>query len=119
MGFNGDRLFSERSLFIMVIDDLIKFAKTYHAGFASVGDSFLRRMFETYRDTTLIYRPKGELKGFAIYQEWPDRLVFITIVGSGTLEENLKAMIRGRSHLPKKPICWFDENKKELRTWRL
>lgn len=102
-----------------MIDELIKLAKK-HPGFREVSDFGLRVMFETYRDSTLIYRDNGEIKAFAVYQEWPDRLVFIAVVGtSGDSIENIKSLLKmlGRDNRPspEKMVCYFDETKMELK----
>ena len=81
-------------------------------------DDILRKLFETYKNTTLVFRDNGEIKGFAIYQEWPDRLNFIAIAGSGSQQENLRAMLKGRKNLPDKMICYFDEKTVQLKTMR-
>ncbi len=101
--------------FIVMIDKLIQFARTHHAGFEGMPDKQLRVMFEKYAASTLIWRDAGEIKGFAIYQEWPDRLNFIAIAGKGSRSENLKAILAGRHDLPRKMICYFDEEKMELK----
>jgi len=97
-------------------DKLIEFAKQHYQGFAGMPDLALQRMFEVYKETTLIYQHGSEIRGFAIYQEWPECLNFIAIVGIGDKIENLKAMLVGRHKLPNKKIVFFDEEKMELRT---
>ena len=103
-------------IFIM-IDELIKLAKK-HPGFKEISDFGLRVMFETYKDTTLIHRDNGEVKAFAIYQEWPDRLNFIAVVGvSDNRLENLCSLLKMRDDKPpEKMVCYFDETKMELKT---
>ena len=107
-----------RHLFFM-IDKLIEFAKQHHPGFEGMPDSALRRMFEVYRDTTLVYQRDGGIRGFAIYQEWPDCLNFIVIVGAGSKIENLLFFLNDAKstveRLLKKKICFFDEEKMELK----
>jgi len=98
-----------------MIDKLIKFAKEYHEGFKGLPDETLRRLFETYKFTTLVQTDDaGEIAGFAIYQDWPDCHNFIAIAGKGSRAENLKAMLKGRQYLTKK-IAYFDEEKMELK----
>lgn len=113
-----------------MVDKLIEFARKHHPGFEGMPEKTLRALFETYKKTTLVWYEKVEcpdpfgggpidrevIKGFAIYQEWPDRLNFIAIAGIGGRAENLKAILRGREQLPRKMICWFDETKMELKT---
>ncbi len=104
------------SPFFVMIDTLIKFAKKNYEAYSDIPDSFLRRMFETYKDTTLIYQDDaGNIRGFALYQDWPDRLVFILICGDSGHDQNFKAMISGRHNLPDKPICYFDEKTMRLK----
>ncbi len=101
-----------------MIDKLIKFAKENHAGFAGVGEQYLRSMFERYKETTLVnVGPDGEVRGFGIYQEWPDCLNFIALVGNPEHNtfKNFLALMKGRENLPHKKIVFFDEEKMELR----
>jgi len=102
-------------------DELIELAKK-HPGFREISDFGLRVMFETYKDSTLIYRDNGEIKAFAVYQEWPDRLNFIAVVGaSGDKSENIKSILKIRGIIPssQKMVCYFDEIKMELKVlWR-
>ena len=104
-------------IFIM-IDELIKLAKK-HPGFKEISEFGLRVMFETYKSTTLIHRDNGEVKAFAIYQAWPDRLNFIAVVGtSDDKSENIKSLLKIRGIIPssQKMVCYFDETKMELKT---
>lgn len=102
-----------------MIDQLIKLARK-HPGFKELSEYALRVMFETYKDTTLIHRENGEIKAFAIYQDWPDRLNFIAVVGSSDdKSENIKSLLKIRKYIPistiDKIICYFDETKMELK----
>ena len=99
-----------------MIDELIKLAKK-HPGFKEISDFGLRVMFETYKNSTLIHRDNGEIKAFAIYQEWPDRLNFIAVVGaSDDKSENIKFLLGIRGKVPAgKKVCYFDEIKMELK----
>jgi hypothetical protein len=102
-----------------IIDKLIEFAKQCHPTFAEMPENMMRRMFEVYQNTILIYKVDDEIRGFAIYQEWPDCLNFICIAGkSDNRAENLKAMLAGRNQLPPKKFVFFDEEKMELRCLR-
>ncbi len=101
------------------IDQLIKLARK-HPGFKELSEFGLRVMFETYKETTLIYEDNGEIKAFAVYQEWPDRLNFIAVVGSsGDRSDNirnlLKMLNRENRPSPEKMVCFFDELKMELK----
>ncbi|MBA7627348.1 hypothetical protein ES703_34810 [subsurface metagenome] len=99
-----------------MIQELAKFAKAHHPDSAEISDRGLAALFEKYKDTTLIWQDQGRIKGFAIYQEWPDRLNFIAIAGIGSRTENIIAGLAGRENLPDKMICWFDETDMELKT---
>ena len=99
-----------------MIDELIKLA-VRHPGLMEISDFGLRVMFETYKDSTLIYKVNGEIRAFAIYQEWPDRLNFIAVVGSSDNKaENIKSLLKIRGNISsEKMICYFDEKKMELK----
>ena len=101
-----------------VFDQLIEFAKRNHAGFKDVPDDFLRRFFETYKNTTLVNIVNGEIRGFGIYQEWPDLLNFICMVGNpgNNVFRNITAMLNVRDKIPDKKIVYFDESIMELKT---
>ena len=100
-----------------MLDELVKFAKANHKGYANASDEFLRSMFETYKNHTLINCVDGKIQGFGIYQEWPDCLNFIAVVGNPENDrlKNITAMMAGISILPDKQIVFFDENKMRLR----
>ncbi len=104
----------------MLIDELVKFAKAYHKGFANVPDDFLRRMFETYKETTIVNYVNGEIRGFGIYQEWPDLLNFICMVGNpaGDKMQNIIALMDAKETIPDKRIVFFDEKTMRLRVCR-
>lgn len=99
-----------------MIDELIHLAKK-HPGYREITDHGLRVMFETYRETTLIYCVDDEIKAFAIYQEWPDRLNFIAVVGSSDDRlENIRFLLKIRGFIaPDKMVCYFDESTMELK----
>ena len=97
-----------------MIDELIKLAKK-HPGFKEISDLGLRFFFETYKNSILVHRDNGEIKAFAVYQEWPDCLNFIAVVGNGNRLENVADMLKSIEYLPKKKICFFDEAKMELK----
>ena len=103
-----------------IVDKLIEFAKQYHPAFAEMPESILRKMFETYQNTTLINFVDGKIRGFALYQEWPDCLNFICIAGDRTKTENLFFFLNEAKEfvekLPNKKIVFFDEEKMELKT---
>jgi len=91
------------------LDELVKFCQKHYPNFKDIPEEFVRKLFETYRNTTLIYT-NGQIQGFALYQEWPDCLNFIMIcLPFGTKKENLKVILSGRYLLPDKKIVWWDE----------
>lgn len=95
---------------------LVEFAKANHPGFSGVSNEHLETLFSTYKNTTLIeIGDNGIIKGIAVYQEWPDRLNFLAIACMGTRTENLFFMLKVRKCVPEKPICFFDEEKMELK----
>jgi len=101
-----------------MIEQLIKLAKK-HPGFKEISDFGLRVMFETYKDTTLVHKDNGEIKAFALYQDWPDCLNFIAVVGaSDDKSENIKSLLKIREKIPSKAgkmVCYFDEVNMELK----
>ncbi len=102
-----------------MIEQLIKLAHK-HPGFKELSECALRVMFETYKDTTLIHKTNGELKAFAIYQEWPEHLNFIAVCGSSADKgENIRSLLALRRYIPvstiDKTVCYFDEKKMELK----
>ena len=98
-----------------MLNELVKFAKENHPEFAPLPNVYLEKWFLVYKNTTLICRVGGKIMGFALYQEWPDRLNFICICGKGNWYENLQRMLAGSDKLPDKPICFFDEKAHKLR----
>ena len=101
-----------------MLEELIEFAKRYHDGFTGATDAAIRRMFLTYKDSTLINQDEqGRIIGCAVYQEWPDCLNFICIIGNPENDplRNITAMMDGRENLPAKPIVFFDEKTMRLR----
>ena len=108
------------AFFIMLIDELIQFAKANHVGFANVPDDFLRRMFETYKDTTIVNIENGIIRGFGVYQEWPELINFIAMVGNpeNDTQKNITALMDARQKIPNKKVVFFDEEKMELRILR-
>lgn len=99
--------------------ELIELARK-HPGFKEISEYGLRVMFETYKNSMLIHRDNGEIKAFAVYQEWPDCLNFIAVVGSSDdKSENIKSLLKMLSRenrpSPEKMVCYFDELKMELK----
>lgn len=107
--------------FMDLTDELVAFAKKFYPAYEEMPGSILRTIFEKYKGTTIICRnDQGEIQGFAVYQEWPSILNFILICGrAGHVDANLRAMLLGRHHLPRKPIAYFDETKMKLRIFKI
>lgn len=79
-------------------------------------EKLICKVFETYKETVFIYGVENEIKGFVLYQEWPDCLNFIMICLPFSLpQENLRIMQSGRHLLPRKKIVWFDEKQMKAR----
>lgn len=102
-----------------MIEQLIELAQK-HPGFKELSEYGLRVMFETYKESTLIHKVDDTVLAFAIYQEWPDRLNFIAVVGSsGDRSENIKFLLKMLSRenrpSPEKMVCYFDELTMELK----
>jgi len=95
-------------------NELIEFAKRYYPGFGELPERFIRTLFETYKNTTLVWYNNGEIRGFAVYQDWPELANFFLICGIGTQAENLK-MLRTWARNFVKKVVWFDEKKMKLR----
>ncbi len=102
-----------------MVNELIKLAQK-HPGFKELSEYSLRVMFETYKETTLIHEADGELKAFAIYQEWPEHLNFIAVCcSSDDKSESIKSLLALRRFIPistiDKTVCYFDETTMELK----
>ena len=107
----------EGALYIMenILDQVIEYAKR-HEGFENLPDEQLEKFFYLYSDTTIIkWDDTGTIKGLFVYQEWPDFLNVIAIIGSGTQAENIRAFRQSEKQLPNKKIGWFDEKKMKAR----
>lgn len=113
-------LIGNRHFVFTMIDELVKFAKGNHPGFAVLPNEFLQNFFEKYKATTIVSQSNGEIKSFGVYQEWPDRLVFLAVVAKGNQIENIRFFLKLRRLRPiEKMLCFFDETRMELRQWRL
>ena len=98
-----------------MIDELIKFTKKNYPGFKEAPENLIRTLFETYRNTTLIYKKNDQIRGVGVFQEWPDCLNFILICGIGSRIETLSVLIKGQKLLPKKKLVFFDERTMRLK----
>ncbi len=100
------------------LEQVVEFAKAYYATFCEMPNEIVRKFFIGYADTTLVYHLNGKMRGFTVYQEWPEFLNFLIICLTGTKAENYKAIreIVQYQDLPtKKSIFWFDEKMKKVR----
>ena len=102
-----------------LLNELVEFARENHDGYRGLSVECLRAMFLTYQDFTIINRVDGKIAGVGLYQEWPDCLNFICMIGNPEHDKirNVKAMMKGHELLPKKKkIVFFDEKAMELKT---
>jgi len=99
------------------LQDIIEFAQKHYPKFDKMPVDLIQTIFETYKNSTCVFRNnRGFIRGFAVYQEWPDVLNFIMIcLPFGSKHKNLKNILSGRSLLPNKKIVWFDEERMEGR----
>ena len=96
-----------------MLDELVKFAKKNHPGFAAFEDELVKRFFETLRETTLVSHRDGEIQGFAIYANRPEGIYFFCIVGTKDRRANLMTMLKNIRQFRKgKKIMWHDEARK-------
>jgi len=111
MGFNG----KWQRLKDSDLPELITVCKENYPGFKGLPEYFISKIFNTYKKTTLVFIRDKEIKGFVVYQEWPDALNFIMIFLPFSKEMNLRTILKGRSMIPDKKIVWFDEERMEGR----
>lgn len=98
------------------IEQLINLAKEKHAGLAEVSDVGLRKFFQTYINNTIIYKVAEKIEGFIVYQEWPDCLNLIVMVGDTNPFVNIWRILGSMDWLPpQKPFLFFDETRMEAR----
>lgn len=98
------------------LDEVVEFSQQHYPNFKEMPERLVRKLLETYKKTTFVYFINNAIKGFVIFQEWPNCLNFIVIcLPFGTERENLKAILSGRHLLPRKKFVWFDETKMEGR----
>ena len=100
-----------------MLDELIKFAKLHHEGFAAFENWQIKRFFETVQDTTLILQQDGKIQGFAVYVERQESLYFMTIALTGDFKTNFKNMLKNLHSLSGKPIMWHDEKRRLHKCW--
>lgn len=111
MGFKGEWKYVEDSDMF----ELVRLAKNGYPNLAHLSEDYIRSFFEKYKKTALVFIQKTEIKGFAVYQEWPDALNFILICLPFSKERNLRVILQGRKIVPNKKIVWFDDKKMEAR----
>ena len=100
---------------LIEIGKLVLFAKRNYPAFRELSDRTIAAYFTTYQDQTIIDKSQGgEIRGFAIYQVWPDFYNFIIICHLD--DNNTKWLLRIiRNELAGKTAAWFDEKKMEPR----
>jgi len=95
---------------------LIEFSRENYPNFKEMPEKLISKIFETYKETTHLFYIDGKIKGFALYQEWPNCLNFLMMcLPFGTERENLRVLLGGRHLLPRKKIVWFDETEMKAR----
>ena len=96
------------------IGELVLFAKQHYPTFKDLPDRVIAGYFTTYQDTVIIDRRDNEIRGFALYQIWPDFYNFIIICHLD--KSAFSWLIRlVRNELAGKTAAWFDENRMEAR----
>lgn len=96
--------------------ELIKFCRRNYPELADVGDSILTRLFETYKDTTIVDRQDGEIRGFLVYQKWPG---FVNVLMTCRIRDGVSdpawLLNLYRVNFAGQTVAWFDEGKMEAR----
>lgn len=95
------------------IDELVLFAKKHYEAFRELPDYVIWNYFTTYQETIIIDRQDGDIRGFALYQIWPD---FYNFIITCHLDNGFRWMMNLiKNELTGKTIAWFDEKKMEAR----
>lgn len=106
----------ERTAFIFMLDDLVKFARKNYPEFEYVSEPVLQHWFEVYKDTLIVDRDQnGEITGFGLYQIWPDFLIFLIICGKQGMNNIDWLLEHCHEKFAGQTIAWFDEEKMEAR----
>ena len=104
----SDRLIFKMDL--IEIGKLVLFAKANYPAFKDLPDRTIAAYFTTYQDTIIIDRQGDKIRGFAIYQEWPDFCNFIIICHLD--DNNVRWLLRiVRNELAGRQAAWFDEKR--------
>ena len=99
---------------LIEIGELVLFAKTNYEPFKKLPDDVIANYFLTYQETIVIDRQGDDVRGFGLYQIWPDFLNFIIICHLDTSRfQWLMKLVRGP--LSGKTVAWFDEKKMKPR----
>ncbi len=94
---------------MIAINQLIEFARKHHKSFEPFTDEAIEAFFEKYQDTTKVrFDEKGNITGFAVWDEQPDKIVFIVVAGVGDRRENYRVMMKQLRQF-KKPVSVFSE----------
>jgi len=95
------------------LSEIIKFAKENAGpGYKNFNDELWRLLF--VKNKTIIVVEDNRIKGFGVYTELPDYLVFVTIVIKKECEQNWRGvflMMKAMDQLPRKEICWFNKKR--------
>jgi hypothetical protein len=98
---------------LIEIGELVLFAKEHYEPFMKMPDDIVSNYFTTYQDTIIVDRQGGEIRGFALYQIWPEFYNFIIVC---YLDESaFEWLIKIVRNLAGKTAAWFDEKKMEPR----
>ena len=62
---------------LVEIGELVLFAKEHYPTFGDLPDAVISNYFLIYQDNIIIDRKDGDIRGFALYQIWPDFYNFI------------------------------------------
>lgn len=90
------------------IGNLVLFAKENYEQFKHLPDDIVSNYFLIYQDNIIVDSQEGVIRGFAIYQEWPEFYNFIIICHVKHKTYNwLSDIVRNK--LTGKTIAWFDE----------
>lgn len=102
-------------------EELIKFSRKTYPDWTELTPVYIEKLFNKYKDTTLIYIENNEIRGFVVYQNWPDVINMILICLDFDVWKNLHIMRKGLNQakientLPNKPIVFWDDERMEAR----
>lgn len=98
---------------LIEIGELVLFAKEHYPAFMDLPDQVISNYFLIYQENIIIDRKDGDIRGFALYQIWPE---FYNFIITCHLDNGFRWMMKlVRNELKGKTIAWFDEKKMEPR----